>query len=148
MALSIRLLLVADHYIHRYRQLTYIRRVKHTGPAELVRAYLEAWADRDLAAAKRFLGGNFSMVYPGGARFSRLEDLVPHAAHSYRWVRKRFERFDEAPAEDGAVIVYCLGTLYGEFADGRPFEGVRFIDRFVVRDGLLTDHRVWNDLPR
>jgi hypothetical protein len=52
------------------------------------------------------------------------------------------------PAEDGTVIVYCFGTLYGDFADGRHFDGVRFIDRFTVRDGRLVDHRVWNDLPR
>lgn len=87
------------------------------------------------------------MVYPGDARFTRLEDLVPHMARHYRGVRKRIERFDEAPAADGTVV-YCFGTLYGEFADGRAFEGVRFIDRFTVRDGMLADHRVWNDLPR
>lgn len=122
--------------------------MKDGNASTLVREYLEAWANRDLAAAKRFLGEGFSMVYPGGARFTRLEDLVPHMAQRYRGVRKRFERLDEAPAGDGAVAVYCFGTLYGEFADGRPFEGVRFIDRFTVRDGLLIDHRVWNDLPR
>lgn len=113
----------------------------------LIREYLEAWANRDLAAAKRFLAEGFTMTYPGDARFSRLEDLVPHMAQHYRGVRKRIERVDEAPAEDGTVV-YCFGTLYGEFADGRPFEGVRFIDRFTVRDGRLVDHRVWNDLPR
>lgn len=123
-------------------------RMKDGNASTLVRQYLEAWANRDLAAAKRFLGEGFSMVYPGGARFTRLEDLVPHMAQRYRGVRKRFERFEEAPAADGAVAVYCFGTLYGEFADGRPFDGVRFIDRFTVRDGLLIDHRVWNDLPR
>ena len=54
---------------------------------------------------------------------------------------------DVAPAA-GETVVYSIGTLYGEFADGRSFEGVRFIDRFTVRDGMLIDHRVWNDLPR
>jgi ketosteroid isomerase-like protein len=119
-----------------------------TGSAsQLVRQYLDAWASRDLAAAQRFLAEGFTMVYPGDARFTRLEDLVSHMKPRYRGVRKRIERFDQAP--DGKdTVVYCFGTLYGEFADGRSFEGVRFIDRFTVRDGRLVDHRVWNDLPR
>ncbi len=113
----------------------------------LVRDYLQAWADRDLAKAGRFLAEGFSMVYPGDVRYTRLEDLAAQSAQRYRRVRKRFERFDEAPLKD-ATVVSCFGTLYGEFADGKPFEGVRFIDRFTVREGRLVDHRVWNDLPR
>jgi len=38
-----------------------------------------------------------------------------------------------------------LGTLYGEWSDGTPFEGNRYIDRFVVRDGLIVSQDVWND---
>jgi ketosteroid isomerase-like protein len=113
----------------------------------LVRDYLQAWADRDLPRAQRFLAPEFRMIYPGNATFTRLEDLAALMAQRYRRVRKRFERFDEAPLKEG-MAVYCFGTLYGEFADGRPFEGVRFVDRFTVRDGQLVDHRVWNDLPR
>jgi hypothetical protein len=40
----------------------------------------------------------------------------------------------------------AFGTLYGEWPDGSAFEGIRFIDRFEVRGGKLTDHKVWNDL--
>jgi ketosteroid isomerase-like protein len=125
--------------------MLYIRRM--SSASTLVREYLETWAERDLPRARQFLAEGFTMVYPGDARFTRLEDLVPHMAQRYRSVRKRFERFDEAPVE-GGTAVYCFGTLYGEFNDGRKFEGVRFIDRFTVRDGKLVDHRVWNDLPR
>jgi hypothetical protein len=42
--------------------------------------------------------------------------------------------------------VYCFGTLHGELLDGSPYEGVRFIDRFTVRDGRLADQMVWNDM--
>ena len=114
-------------------------------PTELVRAFLDAMERRDLAAARVFLADDFAMLFPGGARFTRLEELVAHGAGRYRWVKKRFERFDEAP-EEGGMAVYCFGTLYGEWADGRPFEGIRFIDRFVVRGGRLADQKVWNDL--
>ena len=114
-------------------------------PSELVRAFLEAMERRDLAAARAFLADDFTMLFPGGARFTRLEDLVAHGAGRYRWVKKRFERFDEAPLEGGSVV-YCFGTLYGEWLDGSAFEGIRFIDRFAVRGGRLADHKVWNDL--
>lgn len=128
--------------------MTYTTLMDTDAASKLVRDYLEAWANRDLAQAQRLLGQDFVMIYPGGARFTRLEDLVTHLAQRYRGVRKRFERFDAVPAEGDTVIVYCFGTLYGEFADGRKFEDVRFIDRFTVRGRQLIDHRVWNDLPR
>ena len=63
----------------------------------------------------------------------------------YRFVTKRYEGFDEAPTAGGAVV-YCFGTLAGEWTDGSAFDGVRFIDRFTVADGKLADQRVWNDL--
>jgi ketosteroid isomerase-like protein len=114
-------------------------------PAEQVRAFLDAMERRDLAAARGFLADDFAMLFPGSARFSRLEDLVAHGAGRYRWVKKRIERVDESP-EDGGTVVYCFGTLYGEWPDGRAFEDIRFIDRFVVRGGKLTDQKVWNDI--
>ena len=114
-------------------------------PTELVRAFLDAMERRDLAAASAFLTDDFSMLFPGGAKFSRLEDLVAHGAGRYRWVKKRIEHVDEAP-DAGGIAVYCFGTLYGEWPDGRPFEGIRFIDRFVVRGDRLADQKVWNDL--
>ena len=44
------------------------------------------------------------------------------------------------------MVVYCFGTLSGEWLDGTPFAGIRFIDRFTLRDGLLADQTVWNDM--
>jgi hypothetical protein len=42
--------------------------------------------------------------------------------------------------------MYCYGTLYGELLDGTPYSGIRFIDRFTVKDGKLVDQMVWNDM--
>ena len=42
-------------------------------------------------------------------------------------------------------VVYSLGTLYGEWPDGTPFEGNRYVDRYVVKSGLITHMDVWND---
>lgn len=108
---------------------------------QVVREYLAAMERRDLAAAKAFLAPGFFMVFPGGARFDSLEQLVQSAKSRYRSARKTYERFD---AFDGGV--YCFGTLYGELLDGTPYSGVRFIDRFTVRDGKLVDQMVWNDM--
>ena len=33
------------------------------------------------------------------------------------------------------TIVYNIGTLYGEWPDSTPFQGNRYVDRFVVRGG-------------
>jgi hypothetical protein len=91
------------------------------------------------------LAEGFRMIFPGDRTFSGLGELVEWARQRYRFARKIYERFDEAPGDDG-VAVYCYGTLAGEWLDGSPFSGIRFVDRFTVRDGQLVDQRVWNDL--
>ena len=108
---------------------------------ELVRRYLAAMERRDLAEARSCLAPGFTMVFPGGRRLSSLEELVEFAKARYRSARKTYERFDAA-----GDVVYCFGTLSGELLDGSPYGGIRFIDRFTVRDGKLVDQQVWNDM--
>jgi hypothetical protein len=37
----------------------------------------------------------------------------------------------------------CIrGTLYGENVFGVPFEGIRYIDRFVLKDGKIISQQV------
>lgn len=110
-----------------------------------VRAYLDAMEARDLDAANSFLADDFVMIFPGDAEFRTLQEVLDWAAPRYRWVKKRYDRYDAAPIEEGEAV-YCFGTLYGEWPNGTPFEGIRFIDRFTVRDGKLIDQQVWNDL--
>lgn len=114
-------------------------------PEALVRDFLGAMEARDLETARNFLGEGFQMTFPGGNRFDRLEDLVTWARSRYQRVGKSYERFDTAPGAD-AVTVYCFGTLSGEWLDGSAFSGIRFIDRFLVRDGRIVDQQVWNDM--
>ncbi len=114
-------------------------------PAEVVRSYLTAMEARDLAAAAGHLAENFSMIFPGNAVMRTPEELAEWARDRYRAVRKVYERFDVAPVEEGAAV-YCFGTLEGEWPDGTPFAGIRFIDRFTVAEGRLMDQRVWNDM--
>lgn len=110
-------------------------------PRETVTAYLRAMEDRDLDRAKSFLAPGHESVFPGGVHLSAPEEVVAWAAPRYRWVKKRFEGLDEA-----GDVVYCYGTLYGEWPDGTPFEGIRYIDRFEIADGRIARSFVWNDL--
>ena len=114
-------------------------------PVELVRAFLAAMEARDLDRAKGFLADDFRMTFPGRAEFTTLEELVAWARPRYRSVHKTYERFDVCAGPDGP-IVYCFGTLSGEWPDGSGFSDIRFIDRFSIRDGLFADQMVWNDL--
>jgi hypothetical protein len=114
--------------------------------SELVKTFLETMEARDLAGARAMLAPGFAMTFPGGARFATLEELVAWARPRYQWVRKRYDRFDEVPGAGGESVVYCHGTLHGVWPDGTGFEGIRFIDRFAIRDGKLADQQVWNDL--
>jgi hypothetical protein len=54
------------------------------------------------------------------------------------------DRFDVCPGA-GETVVYSIGTLYGEWIDGTPFEGNRYVDRFVVQGGEIVKMDVWND---
>lgn len=112
---------------------------------EIVRTYLRLMEARDLEAAATHLADEVSIVFPGGRTFGSLAEQVASSAGRFRGVTKTFERFDVASAADGDVV-YVFGTLGGEALDGSTFEGIRFIDRFVLEDGLIVSQMVWNDL--
>lgn len=131
----------------------YMRGGRHRMPApprpvaeDVVRAYLDAMEARDLDRAQRYLADGFTMTFPGGATFATPQELVAWAQGRYRWVKKRYGQFTSAPAGDGSVVVCCTGTLHGEWPDGTPFSGIRFVDLFRVADGRLVRQEVWNDL--
>ncbi len=111
----------------------------------LVHGFLDLMQQRDLAAAKSLLAPDFQMAFPGAPAMQQLEQLVQWSRKRYLSVAKDYERFDECWTGDGA-IVYCFGNLHGTWLDGTPFDGIRFIDRFEVRDGKICRQDVWNDM--
>lgn len=112
--------------------------------ARLVAAFLEASMRPDPDAAASFMAPDVRIVFTGGRVFGHPREATAFNAARYRWVKKRIERSDVVPGE-GETVVYSLGTLYGEWPDGRSFAGNRYVDRFVVRGGRIVSHEVWND---
>lgn len=115
-------------------------------PAKIVREYLAAMEARELDRAHTYLGDDFTMTFPGTAPMRKLEELIEWSAPRYRFVTKSYEGFDAMQGTGAAAIVYCRGTLSGEYHDGSAFTGIRFIDRFEVTAGQITRQDVWNDM--
>ncbi|MBC9734629.1 nuclear transport factor 2 family protein [Nocardioides marmotae] len=116
-----------------------------TDPARLVDTYLQHCEDRELDAASRFLGPGARLQFPGGATYSSLQEMVG-SPKAYTWVRKHRDRF-VVSVEGDLTTVVSIGRLYGERLDGTPFEDIRYVDVFGLRDGLIVEQLVWNDLP-
>ena len=113
--------------------------------SQVVRDFLQAMGQRDLPAAAQYVAPGFEMVFPGNRRMRELAELGTWAATRYRDVQKDYERFDES-WQGSHTVVFCSGTLFGHWTDGRAFEGVRFMDRFEVEGGKIRLQEVWNDL--
>lgn len=109
-----------------------------------VRSFLDAMEAGDVEKARLHVGRDARFVFPGGTSTSSLDDIVRFVGQRYRTLAKTIERFDRMEM-DGDDIVFATGTLAGAWEDGAPFEGVRFVDRFVLRGGAIVLHEVWND---
>jgi len=113
--------------------------------AGIVTRYLRLVEARRLDEAASYLAADPCITFPGGRTFSTLEEQVASSAGRFRRVEKQIDGIDTADHGDRSVV-YVWGTLGGQDTDGVDFSGVRFIDRFELRDGLITAQAVWNDL--
>jgi phenylpyruvate tautomerase PptA (4-oxalocrotonate tautomerase family) len=120
-------------------------RAAHPVASELVQSFLQAMQNRDLEKARSFLHTDFRMCFPGGIVLHTLEELTTWAQSRYTTIRKQYEQFEESWQGD-ATVVFCHGTLEGTWLNGESFQGIRFIDRIQVQDGVITRQDVWNDL--
>ena len=112
--------------------------------ADLVERFLVASMIPDPETAGTFMSDDVQITFTGGRKFQHPRDATAFNAMRYKWVKKKMERTDVAPG-NGETVVTNTGTLYGEWHDGTPFEGNRYLDRFVVRDGKIVKMDVWND---
>ena len=113
--------------------------------SKLVLQFLRKMEARDLDTAQAMLGPGFYTIFMGGHRFTTPEELVAFQKGRQKNTWKAFQRFDEIETADGAVV-FCFGTLQGEKMNGTPYQNIRYIDRFTVRDGKIVDQMVWNDM--
>ena len=112
--------------------------------ADIVRLYLEASMRPDPELAATYVAYDVVITFTGGKVFDHPSGPASINQHRYAWVKKQLSHFDECRTSDG-IVVYSLGTLYGEWPDGEAFEGNRYIDRFLVRNEKIVTMDVWND---
>jgi len=112
--------------------------------ADIVERFLEASMVPDPATAALYIAPDLKITFTGGRKYRHPRETAAFNAGRYKWVKKKMERSDvvQGMAE---TIVYNIGTLYGEWPDGTPFDGNRYVDRFVVRGGKIVQMDVWND---
>jgi hypothetical protein len=111
--------------------------------AATVLSYLRAAEARDLATASSLLAPRAMIVFPGDVRHEDLAAVVTAARDRYRRVSKSFDTID-VDADRATVVV--TGRLSGENLYGVQFANVRYVDRFRLLDGLISEQHVWNDL--
>lgn len=115
-------------------------------PAQIVDEYLRLLMIPEPVAARRFTAPELRIRFTGGRAMQDPAECTAFNVSRYRWVRKKVERTETvAGGNNEECVVYSLGTLYGEWPDGGAFEGNRYVDRYVVRQGLITEMDVWND---
>ncbi len=127
--------------------MTAARTASHDDTAsagDIVERFLVASMVPDPETAGTFMSADVAITFTGGRKFTHPRETTAFNAMRYKWVKKKMERTDVAPG-DGETVVYNIGTLYGEWPDGTPFEGNRYVDRFVVRGGKIIRMDVWND---
>ncbi len=114
-------------------------------PREIALGFLAAMEAREIEKAEAMLATGFRMRFPGARPMASIEELIDWARDRYRFVKKTIST-TEAFHADGCAVVYVIGTLSGEWPDGAPFEGIRFIDRFEIMNGKIVSQDVWNDI--
>jgi ketosteroid isomerase-like protein len=115
-------------------------------PAALVEAYLRTLMIPDPEGARRYVDAALEIVFTGGRPMREPAQCASFNARRYRWVKKRFEHTHVVAGGTHAnAIVYNTGTLHGEWPDGQPFEGNRYVDRYTIRNGRIVRMEVWND---
>jgi hypothetical protein len=111
----------------------------------LVMKFLRATEARDLQVSEAMMAPGSKITFPGNKVFASQTEMVKASISRYHWVKKTFE-LAESFIKGEDCLVYVMGTLYGENRHGVSFSDIRYIDRFVIRDSLITQQDVWNDL--
>ena len=112
----------------------------------IVEEFLRIIMIPDPVSARAFVSPQLRIRFTGAREMKDPTECSAFNASRYKWVKKKFQQTDVVSGgSDDEAIVYNIGTLYGEWLDGTPFEGNRYVDRYVVKHGLIVQMDVWND---
>jgi len=115
-------------------------------PGKIVDEYLRVLMIPDPDAARQFCAAGLEIRFTGDRRMQDPAECAAFNRSRYKWVKKKFgPTHIVAGGSDEETVVYQTGTLYGEWLDGTPFEGNRYVDRYVVKRGKIVRMEVWND---
>jgi hypothetical protein len=112
--------------------------------AALIDKFLQLNEDRKLDEVEAMIAPGCKIEFPGGIRFANMNEMVANAKTRYSWVKKHRDRYFVG-VNGNQHTVTSIGTLYGVNLAGEEFEGIRYVDVFVIEDGLITEQMVWND---
>lgn len=117
-----------------------------TEAVEIVETYLRLHMIPDPDSARAYCAPDLEIRFTGNRLMHDPAEATAFNKSRYKWVKKKFGP-THVVAGGGAeeTIVYQTGTLYGEWLDGTPFEGNRYVDRYFVRHGKIVKMEVWND---
>jgi ketosteroid isomerase-like protein len=114
--------------------------------AEIVETYLKLHMIPDPDAARKYCAPELEIRFTGNRLMHDPAEATAFNRGRYKWVKKKFgPTHIAAGGTPEETVVYQTGTLYGEWPDGTPFEGNRYVDRYVVRHGKIVKMEVWND---
>lgn len=120
-------------------------RAPHPVASDCVVAFQSAMAQADMALAQSFLSSDFCVCLPGSMFMHSLQEFSRWTQQRFINIQKHCAQLEESWHGDNTVV-FCHGILQGSWLTGEAFEGIRFIDRFEVKDGLITRQDVWTDL--
>ncbi|MSO98865.1 MAG: hypothetical protein EXR11_11715 [Rhodospirillaceae bacterium] len=114
-------------------------------PVDVVKTFLDAMGQRDFAGMESVMGPGFKMTVTGGAVFIHPREFAAQSKGRQKSATKTTDRYEEIPNAEGAVV-YSIGSMAGEWNNGTKYSGIRYIDRFEIKNGKIVDMNVYSDM--
>ncbi|WP_136485673.1 nuclear transport factor 2 family protein [Vibrio sp. H11] len=111
---------------------------------EIVSQFLEASMKPDPETAATFMDEQVKITFTGRREMANAQAITAFNQQRYQWIKKDIMQYDAVQKADHCVV-YSIGYLYGQWPDGRHFNGNRYTDRFEVKNGKITKMDVLND---
>ena len=114
-------------------------------PVTVVKNFLDAMSRRDFTTMESLMAPEFKMTVSGGYVFKHPREFAAQSGKRQKSARKTTDRYDQIPTADGGVV-FAMGSMAGEWLNGTTYSGVRYIDRFEIKNGKIVDMNVWSDM--